>query len=108
MIKIYLLLVTIIALLLYGIYEQSEVEKLESAVTALTKENKQYKKHIAEEEDKMNVLKGELAHLNIEAQSLRTDVEFIKSNPGSWSIAETQDYLQQLQSGIEVAKNESE
>jgi hypothetical protein len=29
--------------MLYGIYNQSEVEKLENAVTELKKENKQYK-----------------------------------------------------------------
>jgi predicted nucleic acid-binding Zn-ribbon protein len=108
MIKIYLLLVTVIALLLYGIYKQSEVEKLESEVTALKKENNIYKKHIAETEDKMNALKGKLSYLNIEAQSLQSDIEFIKLNPASWSIAETGDYLQQLQSGIAEAKNESE
>jgi cell division protein FtsB len=108
MIKTYLLLVTVIALLMYGIYKQSEVEELEAVVTALTKENNQYKKHLAETEDKMNALKGNLSYLNVEAQSLRSDVEFIKSNPVSWSIIETEDYLQQLQSGITAAKMESE
>ena len=108
MIKIYVLLITVIALLLYGIFKQSEVEELESAVTALKKENNHYKKRIAETEDKMNALKGKLSYLNIEAQSLQSDIEFIKANPASWSITETDDYLQQLQSGIAEAKNESE
>ena len=108
MIKISILLLTVIALLLYGIYKQSQVEQLESAVTALKKENNQYKKHIAETEDKMNALKSKLSYLNVEAQSLQTDIEFIKLNPGSWSIVETGDYLEQLQSGIAQAKNESE
>ena len=108
MAKIYLLLVTVIALLLYGIYKQSEVEDLQSTITALQTENSKYKKHISETEDKMNALKGKLNYLHVEAQSLQSDIEFIKSNPGSWSIVETQDYLQQLQSGITEAKNESE
>jgi hypothetical protein len=108
MIKLYTLLVTVIALLLYGIYKQSEVEKLESTITILKMENCKYKKHIADTEDKLNALKGSLSYLNIEALSLRSDIEFIKSNPGSWSIPETEDYLVQLQSGIAEAKNESE
>jgi hypothetical protein len=77
-------------------------------VAALKKENNQYKKHIADTEDKMNALKGRLSYLNIEAQSLQTDIKFIKSNPGSWPIPETEDYLRQLQSGIAEANNESE
>ena len=108
MIKIPILLLTVIALLLYGIYKQSQVEQLQSAVTALTKENHQYKKRIAETEDKMTALKGKLSYLNVEAQSIKSDIEFIKLTPGSWSITETEDYLEQLQSGIEIAKNESE
>ena len=108
MIKIYSLLITVIALLLYGIYKQSEVEELQSAVTALKSENQQFKKHLSEATDKMDALKGKLSYLNVEAQSLKTDLEFIKSNPGSWSIPETEQYLHQLQSGIEIAKNESE
>ena len=108
MLKIYLLLVTIIALLLYGIYKQSEIRKLESAVTTLKKENNQYKKHITDAEDKLNALKGKLSYLNIEAQSLQSDIEFIKLNPASWPIPETEDYIEQLQSGIVEAQNESE
>jgi chromosome segregation ATPase len=108
MAKLYLLLVTVIALLVYGIYKQSQVEELESAVTALKTENSKYKKHIAETEDKMNSLKGKLAYLNIEARSLQSDIEFIKLNPGIWSIPETEHYLEQLQAGIGEAKNESE
>jgi predicted nucleic acid-binding Zn-ribbon protein len=108
MIKIYLLLVAVIGLLLYGIYKQSQVEQLESTIMVLKKQNNQYKKHIADTEDKISALKGKLSYLNVEAQSLQTDIEFIKSYPCSWSIDETGDYLQQLQSGIAQAKNESE
>ncbi len=108
MIKTYLLLVTVIALLLYGIYEQSEVADLESAVTALKKENNQYKKQLTDTKDKMNALKGKLSYLDIEANSLQSDIEFIKANPGTLSIVETEDYLVQLQTGIAEAKNGSE
>lgn len=108
MIKVYSLLVIVIALLLYGIYKQFQVEELKSEVAVLKSENKQCKKYVADTQDKINALKGRLGYLSVEAASLRSDIIFIKANPCSWSIPETEDYLQQLQTGIVEAKNESE
>lgn len=108
MIRIYPLLLVIISLLLYGIYKQYQVEKLKAKVEALSDSNSVYKKKIKAAEDRFNMLRGRLSYLNVEAASLKSDIIFIKSNPGEWSLPETEESIQQLQSGIAEAENSCE
>lgn len=108
MIRIYPLLLVIISLLLYGIYKQYQVEKLKSQVEVLSNSNQVYKKKMEDAEDRFNMLKGRLNYLNVEAASLKSDIIFIKSNPGEWPLPETEEGIQQLQSGIAEAENSCE
>lgn len=108
MIKIYSLLMVVIALLLYGIYKQYQVAELKAEILQLKHTNSEYKKKMANIQDKFSALKGQLGYLNVEAASLRSDIIFIKANPGQWSIPETENGLEELETGITEAQNESE
>ncbi len=108
MIKIYSLLMVVIALLLYGIYKQYQVQELKAEILELKQTNSEYKIKMTNTEDKLNALKGRLGYLNVEAASLRSDIIFIKANPGKWYIPETENGLQDLETGITEAQNESE
>ena len=108
MLRMYPLLLVIISLLLYGIYKQYQVEKLKAEVEALSNSNKVYKKKMENAQDRFNMLRGRLSYLNVEAASLKSDIIFIKANPGEWPLPETEESIQQLQSGIEEAQSSCE